>query len=858
MAILGRKPGTSDLGYGYLGAGNSRGSIVGSPAANGWGYRMGVRAGRQSGSGTCTMQLGLYETENGSSLGDRMAITDPFNVSAVMEDRVSGADHTANFAQAVKVYKKFAYATALGISDGNGTLGQDNSGHPMHFKNQVLPNPYGANSVSPQGKTSTWLEYQANRKPKKPTGLVPANGAHVTSSTPTLAADFRDDDETLPGISLGNADSVFKYRFQILNSAKTQVVRDSGLEPSSLAQRTARRVTYTPSALPADKYVARVTVWDQFDVPSETAEWSFTVNAGGVFEDPDIAASDIVADRITNSVGGGLQIGGTWEHASGLNLKEAELTIQSTSGASVRGPSTWPTSRTPGQRFDISFSQLGWDDLVRGQLYRVSMRGKDSADLWSDAVAGPYFRVNSAPAVPTSPSPVNVAIAYRPQLSVAISDVNDASSILTAEFAVRPIGSSGDGVVIPASQGHYSSARHRAQPTIAEMPSYGVYEWRSRGIDPWGLEGEWTAWQTITYALPPNIVINTPGSGETITTGTPVISGTSDKALVAISVEVRDSLNGVVMAASGQVTASGTSWSWSVPPGMLRNGRPYIVNVEGVSTELLSGSASRTFNLQYPQPSALASITVEPQPGPFEPLADPKQWSRTLVTFLPATVAQVSDEDFAGYALYRTDLSTGVQQRIDANTLASRDSTAFLDRTPTSGVAYLYEAAYLTTVNIVDVVESVPVSGEGMVVLQNTVICTLDTDDLGVPLRYWEERRAKPVREWQLVPSFGSSPIPFQGRSDYRRINGVFGAVDDRHGTYGYREIIETIERMGAPVVSSDGVVRARSVNYRDPRGRNLVVVINNVDPADSHWVNGELIEVEMTEVSTQLAMETS
>src|SRR5690606_945471 len=148
-----------------------------------------------------------------------------------------------------------------------------------------------------------------------------------------------------------------------------------------------------------------------------------------------------------------------------------------------------------------------------------------------------------------------------------------------------------------------------------------------------------------------------------------------------------------------------------------------------------------------------------------------------------------------------------------------------------------------------DQVESVPAASQHNVTLRHTVLCTLDADDLGTPLRYWEDRSATPTRAWETVPSFGPTPLAFQGASDSLVIRGTFTEVDDPFGTYTAHDVRRMVEAMGAPVVDEAGIPHSRLVCYRDPLGRVALVALQDVSPADQHERNRVVMGLEMIEI---------
>src|SRR5690606_24708630 len=162
-------------------------------------------------------------------------------------------------------------------------------------------------------------------------------------STPTIGASFRDPDEILPGYSLGQCDKMSAYRLEVLNQAKTSRLFDTGKVTADSSHQTARRAEATSQALEAGGYVALAAPWDQFDVPSPQAEWTFTVNAGGTVADIEwepaaIAgeANDVAVTTRDGSPDQPIQVGFTWTHSSALSANRFAARLVNQNGAVIR------------------------------------------------------------------------------------------------------------------------------------------------------------------------------------------------------------------------------------------------------------------------------------------------------------------------------------------------------------------------------------------------------------------------------------------------------------------------------------------------------------------------------------------
>ena len=854
MATFGRKPAGDDRGVGHLPAGRARGAIMGRVPSNGWIYEFGGRVGKVPGGTDARYYHAVYET-SGNTITDLVGGSVQGRASAPMDWGGNGANQAVRPTAPIMVYTTPTYALVTRVSSGDFAHGQDHSGHLMHDRTSgagsSFPSPLGANHVRPEGMPSFWFEYQPNRRPDRPSNLSPANQDTIIDTTPTLGADFRDPDESLPGFAVGHADTVGKYRFEVWNAGKTSRVRDSGILASTAAQRAARRVTWSvPTALGAARYIARCTVWDQFGVASRVAEWTFTINTGGTFTGVDLDASNIIpGSRTTNGAGGNeLLPGGTWQHAGGLHLATARIVIQTADGQNVRGPDNWNTSRAPGEVFAIYPYQLGWDNLPRGRHYRIGLAGWDTEGGWTQWTYGPSFTVNAAPNRPTDLRPVGTAHSSRPELSAVFTDANDRPETLTADFAVRPAGSAGNGTTVPASR--FAGGRWYGTAPADVMSTYGEWEFRARATDRWGLTSGWSPWQSFIYAPRPTVTITEPSGGAHVDTGTPTFSFEVDRASTRFRLTIRHRTTRRVEFASPWHAMEGTRRSTVMPAGHLRNDTPYEAEIQVQDIYGLIGTAHVLFRVMYPAPPALANVTAEVIPGPFEPVADPSQWSRVQLTWPEAPLANAPESEWAGYLVRREHLGTGQSVIIGHN--PAREDTIFVDKTGASGAQYRYSVSYLLLKNTLSLIESGPVAVEAGVTLTNTVLASLDADDIGVPLRYWEFRDATHQRQQDIIPTWGERPVAFMAPTRYLELEGEFQVIDDPHGGYTARDIVADVIELASPMREGT-TVRPRLVCYRDPKGRVIPAVLSNVIEQDQHMNSRALVGLTVTEVNARL-----
>lgn len=881
MPTIGRKPSGNDIGYGEMLPNHARASNVGKILTNGWLTLFGGRLGRNTGTSP-TAQFAVFGSAPGV-VNDILGVSGTFAVGTVMVDSWSGSDYTSKATTPVMIGPGAPYGdgsyVALGVRASGASIahGQDNSGWMMYEDTSItgFADTWTPDNNRPEGKMSLWAEITTNRPPDKPTGLSPVNNGRVAISTPTLACDFRDPDEVLPGFALGQGDKVKKYLFEIWNSARTIRLATSSITTATTARQTARRVSWTcPTSLSPGSYVARATVYDQFDTPSPVAEWTFTVGAGGTAI-PSFAAGVVAGigsdgSPVTNSTTPGASV--LWQSQDGVAMANLNVRILDPAGAAIaalggtptplRGP--WFIAKTVANGATTAFTFAEWAaasggfaPLPEGTVCRIETQAIDANGILSPWAATGFITINATPNVPTGLSPASgTSFATFPVLSALITDATNDTSTLNSTFRVRLASDPGNGV---SASGSYNSAtgRHEVAASATLFPSgVNAYQWSVAATDAWGKAGAFSAWTAITYVTAPAIVITSPTEGQAVTTGTPVMTWTVDRTQVSwqIGLYEVDAVGVVIQRATLFSVNNDASKISYTPAALLHNGRRYRLDLIITTSDGLVTTVSRTFTIAYPAPSALTTIAASTLPGPFEHATDPSEWSRISVTWDAATVAQVADVDFGGYLLRRINLET--QQSIVLAHPLTRDARLFIDRTAVSGVAYEYRATYLKRVNTFDMVESVPAVAQSSVTLKHSTIVTMDDDDLGCPLRYWTDRSLEWVTDVEVIPTWGSKPVIFSGVSDASVLSGSFAVMDDPNGTYTARDVIATVREIARPKIGDDGYPLPRVVLYRDSRRRLIYAVLTSGGESDEHSSKLGKMDLTFTEIDQQQGIE--
>jgi len=838
LIAFGRKPALrNDAGTGVLLQNAIRGSIYGSTPYHSWVVGFGIRAGKpSSGSANGWVQQALYKAT--TVLTDLVGATDgTVQVAAVMAttDRTGGADYR-NLPTAPLMWQaNQRYGIAARSDAGTLTFGQDNSGWVMHKRTGAAwPTPFAAVSNDPEGKMSQWVELIQNTAPKLPSNVFPTDGGYVTSGSPTIAADFRDDEEVLPGFALGEGDKLGKYHVRILNQAKTSVLKDSGVTVATGTMQTNRRATWAvPStALAAGTYVAQVTLYDRFDAPSPVREWTFSVNAGGSL-DVDIAAANIRNDSPLITLSSTPNLTATWEHDGGLDLVATYAQVrQQSTDTIVRGPALIAQTATDGQTFTTTtiFGDEGWASLPRGLWYRFEVQGIDSAIGNTPYTPSRWFRVDAIPNTATDLLPaVGVAVAAIPVLSGRFTDPDDDSSTILPVFNVRVSGDPGNGAAVPAVS-YLGNGRWGATPTSAAVTGNGTWEWRAASVDPWGSSSFATAWQSFVKVDPPVIAITSPATpGEDFPTGTPTLTWTVDRTQSAYRVQL---YSGLTTLAYDSGTVSSGAGSHPIPAATLRNDTNYTLFLSITTSDGLVSQVIRDFSINYVPLPAVTRMTAVMSAGDFEPAG---QESEVTIAWDIITT-EVSDEDWGGSWVRRTDLSTGIVDR--EWHLLTKQETALIDRTPRSGIAYDYTVTYQYRVNDLEWIESELATDQVQVVLVNGVLSDISPGGGSVPIRYWESRSVDNPLDVEVIPSWGAKPTVWQGLQDYQVIEVGYDLVNDGGGDYlvhSSRELVEALRAIKRVAIDTDGYPVPKSLCWRDPRGRIVYGSITSFSEDDPH-----------------------
>lgn len=856
-ATLGRHPAGNDSGWGIVGVGDARGSILGVFTTNSWVTAAGVRAGTWPGDATATGQIAIYKATS-SAISTIIGTMAAFSAAVRMADNASGADYVTKPTAPLPIAANQIIAGILRGQNGRLTHGQDNSGYVMHKRSNVgtsFPSPFAASEAVPEGRMSIWVEATANRHPLTPFGLSPKADGITIDATPDLAASFQDPDETVGGAALGQADYLSAYSFEVWNDAGTAKLRSSGKLTATADMRTARRATWTvPTDLPAARYECRCILYDYFGTPSPQAKWKVTVSSGGLFADPLLVAAAYVATDpdATNSTTPGFR--GTWTSTAGVNVRSVQARVLNEDGsiAQPQGTVDLGAGSPPGTVLNFTSSGWGWTALTPGRRYQIEFKGMDANGQDSPWVRTPLFLVNAPPSVPTNRSPTaGRSFTARPTLSATLSDPNHDASQLTPDYRVRPAGNTGAGVNVPAT--YLADGVWQAVVTAAAMPALGNFEWSVAATDPYGLTGLRSTWLAVNWVTGPTVTVVSPTNGVTTPTGTPIVSATVNRTVTSYQIQLFDTaaVNGSLPLIYDSGTVASGTISWGIPAGKLRNSRTYRLQLTVTTADGLVTVVVTTFTLTYPAQPALANVTAVKQAAQFEPASDPASWSTIAVSWTAPTPAAIPDLEFGGYLVRRRSLATGVEEVVAH--LATRGETVWVDRTPRSSELYAYTPVALRLLNTVDWVESTPVSPQAMVRLKYTVISELKPDGRSLPLRAWSQRTNTPKRDIEIIPTLSGKPVSFQGIGDSDVIAGSFDVLDWPEVAATARDQMAVAEELRRPDFDEFDRPVPKALCYRDPKQRVLFVAMTGYREDDEHTGALARLGLEFSEIAARL-----
>lgn len=824
MPTIGRKPGTQDSGWGEMFADTARVTYIGSFSSATWVTSVGARMGRNTSVNAQARPI-FYDMAGPTSAPTSLVYAPPAKtISSYMADSWSGT----NYEWAVT-----GLPLAAGRKLGGGiwadvasiAYGQDNSGARMYFRNATsVPNPYNASSNSPQGAISVWMTGVSNRAPSAPGIVAPRPGSVTIDPTPAITIAFADPDEPY-------GDVFGKYKIELWNDANDTRLASSGVVSTNPTQKVAREATWVvPTTLAAGTYTVRANTYDYFGVSSPTRQWTFTVNAGGVFTGVTLQAADIDGAQggvlVTNETRPDMTA--VWNHDNGSATETIKVRlVNAATGAPYRSEESFASAQADGATVDVAY-RTGWADMARGATrYAWEIAAVDALGSTSPWSRSPSFVVNAVPVVAfASGSPANNQyVATRPKIRATVTDATDGAGTHTVVLRW-----SDDGVTFTDHPMlHVGGGIYELQLTAAQMPALDTYTYQVVATDPQDLVGE-SATRTLNYVAPATVTITAPVG--TVETGTPTVTATVDRTVsqyrVIIATDERTFYDSAVVAGSG------SSIAHPVPPATLPNATDYALELWVKTSDGLEGTFRSTFRVEYPAPAAMTNVTIAAVHSSVFDRGNAAFEQKPNVEMVWDVIepSQVSDEDWIGYLVTRGD---GTQWEIP-----DRYQPGMTDTTPPGGIEQVYHVQYQVRVNAgFDTVASVPVELRETVTIRHATITSENPDDPAVTLHLWEDRNVAQVIGVEPVEILGQAMLDtWHSPLDYDRVSGTFTPFDDRSGNnyFTARQVVEAARELARPLVDANGRVVPRALYWRDPKGRAFPFRITEpVEEDDQH-----------------------
>jgi hypothetical protein len=142
-------------------------------------------------------------------------------------------------------------------------------------------------------------------------------------------------------------------------------------------------------------------------------------------------------------------------------------------------------------------------------------------------------------------------------------------------------------------------------------------------------------------------------------------------------------------------------------------------------------------------------------------------------------------------------------------------------------------------------------------VLEQAVISDLRAGGVSVPIRFWADRRARAVRNVEVVEGIeDEAPVGFQGLLDYAVIDVSWEAVNDDYGTYLATDLAEAYRAIGRVERDANGNPVPKALYWRDPRRRGFPVMVTDYREDDPHSVRQASGDMALVQVSTSSHLE--
>lgn len=842
MPRIGRYTGGGDTDLGVIAPGTIRVFILNVMPENGWGTIIGWRGGRNGASNSAAQGV-VYWAPNQQPT-TRLANTDVQVMSTVMTSGSEGATYTKAIIETTQAYspidsalkmpKNRRHAIGLFVPPGYGT-----AGHGMIQQNIMNPQPDSAYFYDDQGVTTIpeefdidqsqvagwmtcWIEYVANRKPTCTVDTPSGNTA-----TPLLSGDFSDADEVY-------GDRITQYQFRVTRVSNSQVVWGQDWVNASASDQANDTFenTYSGSALVAGQtYKVEARVQDEF---GEISNWStaktWIYSATGT-----VTMSGTISGKQSTLTPG--PFGFRWSHAAGLSTNAVRIQILENNAVARQSgiiAKTVSSSSPPGTLSSISWAETGFSALTVGKVYSYRIEGRDTNGVWSGYATNPVtFTTNTPPGKPTAMAPQGgQIISVLPiQASFVMTDPDDSPGAgLTATLTyVRPDASTGN--VNPAYNSSTGRWEYSLTGTIVNQP--GLYTLTAKGSDATQTGPTSDPFQFYYLTGGGTVTITAPGSGATITTGTPTFTwSVGGVTQVSWRIFVFNSATQVLEYDTGYVF--GTETSHQIPINLPLDEGAFQVYLEIVDTlGNTSAAGPQNFNVDLPSGTPIQSIQLSPYRGNMDPGT-----SGILIVWPQSSVGP---GQFVQYVIERKAVNAedDPDGRITIAKITEVAETTFIDYYFRDNVEYIYYIRQDYKVGT-DTIRSGAITGQISARLRGMSVGSVsDPHGMRLGSRYWDQREISRVFNRTVQVPWGSSlPTVLADPTNYKRVRIRMRFVDDaQYQALDYMEMLNSLADSGDIVC------------YRDPKRRKLFGVITDfVETDEKGGIIG--VSVELTQVN--------
>lgn len=818
---------------------NLRATVFSSMPEHGHAYSMGIWAGYYDSGDPGSMKLALYGTSSGNP-SSRKSYTASTALNSRMVDASDGQSYdNIDLLEAVPLSSGAKYGLAGHFHGGRMAHGQNATADQMFRRSSsssTPPDPMGYTSSGTETQITIWVNYEANVKPDVPTNLSPADSSSTTSTAPTFAADFRDDNETLPnGLS---SDYLNAYQIQVRSVAATDattgtLVWDSGTVGASPTEQTNRRFSkvHGGSALsPGQRYQWICRVQDRFGAWSDWTAWTagdFLVSGAAI-----VTTAGNPTGRTTDTTP---DFQGNYHHVSGTASTNVQVRLYIGSTLVATSPEiakVVASAALPGTAFTITAAESTFGTLASGVQYSYQIRAKASG-VWSDWSSLRTFKTNTSPTVPSNLTPSGgLASSSYPLLTAKASDPDGDSLTVSARIKDNA------GSLLFTRTMTYDATLfggaggYKYQTTGTDLATYATYKWDANAYDG-DLTSAYSGEAQFVYAAGPAITVTAPTDAQVLTSGTPTVTWTTTDQQKK-QVRIYTAADAVLVHDSGLIVD--TTSSYTVPSNVLINNTSYYLTVSVTnSAPLSSTSAARYFSLVYTAPDTVMSFIASAEKAELDVTPSVVRLAWDSVT--------TSSAEFLGYTLTRRLASQSQAEESIIALMPSIEQNTFVDTMAPPNVDLIYAIIQRTRPSIYDILRSAPAESQVTVPLSGSVLSDVrDGLSLRAVFDYVDERTETPTRDQTDISTWdGGAPWLYEGPTEYTVLQLEARLIANDGATVaeqldGFRALAGR-RADGSPVICC----------YRDERGRKLFGRLREPEIRDRRLLRAD-ISMQFTE----------